>query len=192
MKRDFLLVVLTSPNEIPGEIEYLEGLLEAGLQRLHLRKSGGSTLRLLEALVPRWGSRLVVHGDVALSTRYGVRLHGAMAGAVSRSVHSWEELMGLPPGLEYALVSPVFDSISKPDYPANRELLRIPKGPVPCRPVGLGGVNVDTIGVLIGQGWTGAALLGWMWEDPGKAVSRFEQLKRVIDGQAERIGGGRL
>ena len=43
-----MLVVITAPGAIPGEVELLEGLLEAGLERLHLRKPGGS----VEGLVP--------------------------------------------------------------------------------------------------------------------------------------------
>jgi thiamine monophosphate synthase len=184
---DFLLVAITMPGEIPREADVLEGLLEAGLERLHIRKPGRSPEELLGRLAPRWGSRLVVHGSVELAARYGVaRVHGVH----SKSVHSWKEFKTLPPGLEYAFISPVFDSISKPGYLANLALLTMPPGPYPCRPVGLGGVNADNIGTLIGKGWTGAAVLGWIWEEPGKAVSRFELLKNRIDGQAKGVGGG--
>ena len=170
----FLLVVITSPEDISGEAEYLERLLEAGLQRLHIRKPGGSAEKLSAQLRPKWGSKVVIHGNKE---------------AASKSVHSWEELMGLPPELEYAFLSPLFDSISKPGYAANAGLLRMPPGPYPCRPVGLGGVNARNLVTMIGCGWTGAAVLGWIWEDPKQAVRRFEQLKHVIDGQAESIGG---
>jgi len=177
--------------------------LEAGVDKLHLRKPGGSVGvepggavgGLLERLAPRWAGRLVVHGgDVALAGRYGVgQVHGAvgMAGGlvVSTSVHTWEELMGLPVWVAYAFISPVFDSISKPGYRANAELLTMAPGPYPCRPVGLGGVTADNIGLMIERGWMGAAVLGWIWEAPRKAVSRFERLKKIIDGQAKGIGG---
>ena len=175
----------------------MEGLLEAGLERLHLRKPGWAVEVLLERLAPRWGSRLVVHGSAELAARYGVeRVHRVN----STSVHSWEEFRALPPGLNYAFISPVFDSISKPGYQANGELLEIPPGPLPCRPVGLGGVSADTIGLMIARGWTGAAVLGWIWEEPREAVSRFEQLKKNLvngqarkgNGQAEGFGGGGL
>jgi thiamine-phosphate pyrophosphorylase len=188
MGGEFLLIVITSPRDVPGEVQLLEGLLEAGLERLHLRKPGGSPEELLERLAPRWASRLVVHGDAELAARYGV---GRVHRVNSTSVHSWEELRGLPRGLDYALISPVFDSISKPGYRANAELLEIPPGTLPCRPVGMGGVSADTIGLMVARGWTGAAVLGWIWEEPRETVSRFEQLnKNVVDGQAKGIGGG--
>jgi thiamine-phosphate pyrophosphorylase len=200
----FLLAVITSPGDIPGELEYLEGLLEAGVEKLHLRKPGGTVEGLLERLALRWASRLVVHGRVELALRYGVpQVHGSagmLAGpaerggdagslAVSTSVHSWGELKQLPAGLAYAFISPVFDSISKPGYMAAADLLTMPSAALPCRPVGMGGVSADTIGLMTTRGWTGAALMGWIWEEPREAVKRFEQIKKLIDGQAERIGG---
>jgi thiamine monophosphate synthase len=204
---DFLLAVITWPGDVPGEAGYLEGMLEAGLEKLHLRKPGGTVEWLLERLAPRWAPKLVVHGSVGLASRYGVpQVHGAVeragdgnggrsgggdAGrpAVSTSVHSWEELKRLPAGLAYAFISPVFDSISKPGYKAAADLLTMPSGPLPCRPVGMGGVSADTIGLMMSRGWTGAALLGWIWEEPREAVNRFVQIKKIVDGQAKSVGG---
>jgi thiamine monophosphate synthase len=185
----FLLAVITSPGDIPGETEHLEGLLEAGVEKLHLRKPGEGVEGLLERLAPRWASRLVAHGSVELAKRYGVpQVHGAASGrnglALSTSVHSWGELRRLPPGLAYAFISPVFDSISKPGYLASGDLLTMPSEPLPCKAVGMGGVSADTIEMMLTRGWTGAALLGWIWEKPREAVSRFEQVKKIIDGQA--------
>jgi hypothetical protein len=187
---------------------------------------------LLERLSPRWASRLVLHGSVALARQYGIQqVHGAVelmngqgrsgggplvvgachggslvagaagsggaeAGAtegglltegpgpaISTSVHSWKEFEALPAGLAYAFISPLFDSISKPGYRADTALLRQPEGSLPCLPVGLGGIGADTIGEMISGGWKGAAVLGWVWEEPREAVKRYEQLKKIIDEQ---------
>jgi thiamine monophosphate synthase len=231
-EKDFLLAVMTEPAVFAGEAEYLEGLLEAGVAKLHLRKPRAKRWELevlLKRLAPRWASRLVIHGSHELAARYGVpQIHGsagligsagagsagagsaeagsagagsaesgsageglaavrsADAGAlpvISTSVHSWEELKALPRGLAYAFISPLFDSISKPGYGANKALLQQPPGPLPCMPVGLGGISADTIGEMIRYGWKGAAVLGWIWERPEDAVGRFEQLKKIIDEQ---------
>jgi thiamine monophosphate synthase len=85
--------------------------------------------------------------------------------------------------LAYSFISPVFDSISKRGYEANKSLLEAPKGPLPCMPVGLGGVGAETVGELVRRGWRGAAVLGWIWEKPGEEVKRFGQLKKIIDEQ---------
>jgi thiamine monophosphate synthase len=204
--QDFLIAVLTLPEVFAGEVERLEELLEAGVLKLHLRKPGAAPEEfeeLVERLASRWAERLVLHGNRRreLAMRYGIgQVHGPVRGgerkgrgvggqgvgsgeepAVSTSVHSWEELQALPPGLAYAFISPVFDSISKRGYEGNKRLLERPMGVLPCMPVGLGGVGAETIGELLRQGWTGAAMLGWIWERPGEEVKRFEEIKKIID-----------
>ena len=202
MNNNFLIAVLTLPGSFDGEVECLSGLLEAGVERLHLRKPEMNLPeleRLVAKLAPRWASRLVLHYQPELAKRYQVpQLHGPVKMGegtglrVSTSVHDWGEFAALPAGLEYAFISPLFDSISKQGYLANGGLLTIPAGALPCRPVGLGGVAAGTIGEMLRQGWTGAAVLGWIWEEPGKAVKRFEQLKRIVDGETQRIGDSRI
>jgi thiamine monophosphate synthase len=217
---DFLIAVLTLPGSFAGEAECLGELLEAGVERLHLRKPGMEAVdleRLVERLAPRWAERLVLHGNTGLALRYGIgQVHGSVelvdgrghsgggpfvgkllpvaAGgpAISTSVHNWEEFGALPAGLAYAFISPLFDSISKKGYRANAGLLELPLEGLPCRPMGLGGVWAENIGELVRRGWKRAAVLGWIWEEPGKAVWRYEQLKKKIDGAAEGIGGGGL
>lgn len=184
---NFLLAVLTKPGSFSGEVEQLEGLLEAGVDRLHLRKPEATTLELealVQRLAPRWVDRLVVHGNREVAARYGVRqVHGSVevGRAMSTSVHSWEEFAALPAGLTYAFISPLFDSISKRGYGANAALLELPEQALPCRAVGLGGIGAETIGEMLRRGWTGAAVLGWIWEVPGVAVKRFEELRKIID-----------
>jgi thiamine-phosphate pyrophosphorylase len=205
MRRDFLLAVLTMPGSLAGEADLLEGLLEAGLQKLHLRKPGVEAdylERLLEQLSPRWGHQLVLHGHRELAERYGIsQIHGPVryrgmaerSGgggkeiapgegiAVSTSVHFWEEAKELPGGLAYAFLSPVFDSISKPGYKAHSGLLQRPAGSYPCPMIGMGGVGEDRIAELVRHGWDGAAILGWIWEEPREAVNRFFRVKKIVD-----------
>jgi thiamine monophosphate synthase len=205
MAESFLLAVITLPGFCPGEADLLEGMLEAGLEKLHVRKPGvgeEDMAELLERLAPGWASRLVLHGSVALARQYGIsQVHGSVelmdgkgrsgggaevgwpGPAISTSVHSWKEFEVLPAGLAYAFISPLFDSISKPGYKANTALLRQPEGRLPCLPVGLGGIGADTIGEMISGGWKGAAVLGWVWEEPWGAVKRYEQLKKIMDEQ---------
>jgi thiamine-phosphate pyrophosphorylase len=203
--QDILIAVLTLPVVFDGEVELLEGLLEAGLQKLHIRKPGSTPVEmenLLERLSSQWVSRLVLHGSRELALRYGIsQVHGAVdlrdgsgrsgggpfvggggGVAVSTSVHSWAELAALPEGLAYAFISPLFDSISKPGYGAIEGLLLQPGERLPCLPVGLGGIGPDTIGAMLKHGWKGAAVLGWIWERPAEAVSRYEQLKKITNG----------
>lgn len=201
----FLLVVITSPDSFPGETDYLEALLAGGLEKLHIRKPADrahtlvdpQTLHLSESLLqrlaPRWSSRLVLHGGkdaVSLARQYGVpQVHGHWHRpwlenekiALSASLHSWKEVEEVPPdALEYVFLSPLFGSISKPGYQAGKDLLRRPAGVAPCKLIGLGGIDADTIGQVIEHGWDGAALLGYLWQQPEKAVKRFMKLKEII------------
>lgn len=209
---NFILAVLTLPGTFAGEADQLEGLLEAGVDRLHLRKpaAGPAELEgLLRRLAPRWSDRLVLHGGGELALRYGMqRVHGSVElragrgwsgggpfvggkGLVhSTSVHSWEEFGLLPGGLAYAFISPLFDSISKAGYMANSGLLSLPSEELPCMPVGLGGVNADTLREMVRSGWKGAAVLGWIWEEPSLALRRFEQLKKIIHATQGARGSG--
>ena len=182
----------------------MEALCAAGVGRLHLRKPEATPAELealVQRLAPRWGGRLVLHGPRSreLALRYGVAgVHGAVAyrdgggysgggpmvdasGLVqSTSVHGWEEFGRLPAGLAYGFISPLFDSISKRGYGANAGLLKQPEREWPCLPVGLGGVSGENIGSMLEQGWKGAAVLGWIWEEPKQAVKRLEQLQKII------------
>lgn len=210
MANEFLIAVLTLPAPFDGEVELLEGMLEAGLPKLHIRRPGVPVEDLLSRLAPRWASRLVLHGSAETAVQYGIpQVHGKVklrdgsglsgggpvvdgfgtgvgpvsAGRVmvSTSVHSWEEFALLPGGLAYAFISPLFDSISKPGYGANPVLLQQPQGPLPCMPVGLGGVGGDNLPELLRRGWKGAAVLGWIWDQPQEAVGRYEQLKKILN-----------
>ena len=201
---NFLLVVLSLPGVFPGEADCMEALLGAGVERLHLRKPEATPEELedlVQELAPRWADRLVLHGPRSreLALRYGVsNVHGAVAYrdghgysgggpmvdarglALSTSAHGWEELARLPAGLAYAFISPLFDSISKRGYGANAGLLDQPDRELPCLPVGLGGVSGETIGLMLEKGWKGAAVLGWIWEEPRQAVKRLAELQKII------------
>ena len=200
----FLLAVLSLPGVFPGEADCMEALLSEGVGRLHLRKPAATAEELetlVQRLAPQWAERLVLHGPRSreLALRYGVRnVHGAVGykdgdglsggGPVidggglrmSTSVHGWDEFSRLPAGLEYAFISPLFDSISKRGYRANAGLLGQPAEELPCLAVGLGGVSDETIGSMLEEGWKGAAVLGWIWEEPQQAVKRFEALQKII------------
>jgi thiamine-phosphate pyrophosphorylase len=213
--KGFLVAVITSPQPFDGETEQLESLLEAGLQKLHLRRPSMREEELeplLELLAPRWKSRLVLHASEGLASRYGVpqihrssrlpaanvrqllpggeirgangRVDGDEPGgdlAISTSVHSWPEMLALPAGLAYSFISPLFDSISKPGYTANKALLKKPRAAFPCKAIGLGGMNVRTVRELVRRKWEGAALLGWIWERPDEAVARYCRVMAAVE-----------
>lgn len=222
-RKPFSVVVITLPDFFDGEAACLEGLLSAGLQKLHIRKPGASDeaiANLVKQLPAHWRSRLVLHARPALAEHCGIpQVHCPLqvwkemtdkwseetepvkSGVrMSVSLHSWAEVKALGsmpvshdcsisyPRPIYAFISPLFDSISKRGYTAGRDLLRRPEDPLPCSVIGLGGINAETIRVVMEYGWDGAAVLGWIWENPLMAISRYEQLLKITNGQTEGIG----
>ena len=188
MRKDFLIVVITSPDAWEGEADCLEELLQAGVKKLHIRRRGDAGEELLKRLAPDWSSRLVLHGGQEMALKYGVpQIHGHWAdrpasAGLSASTHSWDEVRQITPGrLEYVFLSPLFDSISKPGYRAGVGLIKRPAGVNPCRLIGLGGIDEHTIGQVMDHGWDGAAVLGYIWEKPAHAVERFKTLKAIVE-----------
>lgn len=195
-RRSFDLIVITSPVFFDGEVDCLEGLLAAGLIKLHIRKPGAAAAameNLLNRLSDKWRAQLVLHGEPDMADRFDIpqvhcfaqewalrRRDHSPIGKVSTSFHSWKEVEGGGAGLEYAFLSPLFDSISKPGYGANPGLLERPPGSYACKVIGLGGINKDTILQVIDHGWDGVALLGWIWEEPDAAVERYALIQQLV------------
>lgn len=215
--RPFELMVITKPDFFFWESDYLKALLEAGLQKLHLRKPRDNPrkmARLLRRLSPKWHMQLVLHGDTSLAPEYGIpQVHYSYAACrkmrelnitprenlpFSTSLHHWEEMEqarnGLIPGrgdkLRYVFVSPLFEIISKKGYTPNKRILQRPEREYPCKTIGLGGISIENIGQVLANGWDGAAMLGWIWEEPKKAVERFCKLQAII--KEYHASGGKI
>lgn len=183
-------IVITMPEGVDREAERICRMLDSGeVDYLHLRKPSWDE-RAMELLIKdipaRLHPRLKLHSCYELLNDYavgGVHLnsrHSVLPGQIinmrhdikiSRSCHSFEEIIRADRqgGLEYVTLSPVFTSISKPDYPANallilediRDVLRRVKTPV----IALGGVTPHKYPVLERLGYAGGALLGFAWNN---------------------------
>lgn len=175
------LIVITDSPFTPREAERIRRLLDAGIDRIHLRKPQASEAemrRLIEALPSSCYSRLTLQDRLPLAVEYGIggiHLNGrnpeipaAFRGVVSRSCHSLEELPAHPDET-YLFLSPVFDSISKAGYRAafTDEQLRqaAAQGIIGRRIVALGGIRPELLPQVNAYGFGGAALLGCVWRD---------------------------
>ena len=87
---------------------------------------------------------------------------------ISFSLHSFEEIENLPCSLDYAFLSPIFQSISKQDYPSafsKNDLVnffQLRKSTTPI--VALGGIREENLEQLQQIGFVGIALLGSIWQ----------------------------
>lgn len=197
-------VVITMPGFFDNEAEAIAALIREGARRIHIRKPGadrGMMQDYLSGLTKKTDpSRLTLHHAPCEAVRYGFsgvhlrmtdrdgvmtddRYDGLMK---SVSCHSIEELK-MACGVDYAFLSPVFDSISKPGYRSAFDPEQIAgflkekdRPPV----IALGGVNRINIKKAVQAGFEGVALLGAVWSvrdcniDIPETVKNFNALAK--------------
>ncbi|OUN59674.1 hypothetical protein B5G16_04805 [Alistipes sp. An66] len=186
------IVVITSEPFAAGEAEVIRRLLDAGIDRIHVRKPGAGEeplRRLIESLPEAYYPRLSLHDRLPLAAEYGlggVHLNGrnpmppaGFRGLVSRSCHTPGELAEHAADTDYRFLSPIFDSISKSGYRAAFSDADLhdaaAQGVIDTRTYALGGVRPDLLPRVRAWGFGGAALLGCIWRD-----TSAEGLRRTL------------
>lgn len=171
---DFLKIVLTSPYSIRDEEVIIPELIEQGYDYVHIRKPDWKPYEvenLIRAIPKSYHPKLKIHSCFELLKDYdlgGVHLNHrnpiapANCDKVSRSCHSVEELQDSEQ-YEYQFLSPIFESISKKGYRGNYNLIELTSRVKDKKVVALGGITPDRFEVLQQTGFSGAALLGYIW-----------------------------
>lgn len=170
-------IAITPPQGYPGEAAAIvHALTEGGFWRVHIRKPDATEAEvrtLIEAIPPQLRSRISLHGfhSIAAETGVGgVHLNSrnpfppeGWKGMRSRSIHSIDEIAGLTD--DYAFLSPVFPSFSKPGYTSPVTLLSPEElsRHLDSRIFALGGVTPADIPSLEAAGFGGAAMLTAAW-----------------------------
>jgi thiamine-phosphate pyrophosphorylase len=195
--------VITHPTPLANEAMIVNSLFEAGLEWLHLRKPDLPVNiydTLLQSVHTSFRKRIILHAHHALANIYevgGVHLtemhRNSFSGEklaayieqkhqqgqqVGTAVHAKATLSTLIPTLDYVLVSPVFESISKTNYkPVEHWNVQQLKSQVPFTLVGLGGIEVEKLAAAAELGFTEVAVLGTIWNNPARAVAQFQSLQ---------------
>ena len=194
------LIVITPPTKVAREKVSLIRMFELGLEVLHVRKPGIEAEEMKEWLkqIPgEFKDRLMLHqfhelspGGVHIGNHFRknspeTELRDALqkwqtAGkSISMAVHQLATIESWADQVDYFLVSPVFDSISKPGYRRNPALT--PAGYKPTGKSGLialGGIMKSNIQMAKKMGYDGVAVLGSIWQDPGNSVEQFLELQK--------------
>lgn len=201
-------IAITYPDFFDGEADKIVSLLINGdFWRVHIRKPGSTPdamAALIAAIPEALRNRLSVHDHFHLATQMhigGVHLNSrnckvpdGWRGLTSRSIHSIAEIASVSE--DYAFLSPIYPSISKPGYRAefNRDELRIAVNP---KIFALGGVTPDRIAELESIGFGGAAMLGSVWRATiGREAFRLQLITNpsdahsVVDGARLALNGG--
>ncbi|MFO7962425.1 MAG: thiamine phosphate synthase [Desulfobacterales bacterium] len=198
---DLALAVISPSHTTDDEIGILVNLFSRGLEVYHFRKPEFSlerTAAFLDHIPERFHNRIVLHNHHRLVERFGLRgIHYTEA----RRKKELDRLSGIRrdrPGLtlsssfhligdierqghvfDYLFLSPVFDSISKKNYTAAFDSIQLQAFLASWpRPVyALGGVDATRIPAVRKLGFSGAAVLGAVWEhnDPLQAFTVIKQ-----------------
>ncbi len=187
--------------------EVIAAALAGGCRWISLREKdlpAGERHVLLRRLLPlarRHGAILTVHADLdAAREADGVHLPaGAPVGAaraalgptalVGASAHSLAEIMtAADEGADYATLSPIFLTDSKPGYgPAvGLGALAAAARAAPIPIVALGGIGPENLRACLDAGATGVAVMGGMMraDDPAALMRRLIGLCTTRSGQA--------
>lgn len=181
------MIVITPP-----ERQYIEGLASDIVDvasncicKVHLRIPGASETdfrKVLDSLEPAYHQHIVLCDHYALLAEYDVAgvylpyrrvaewrdIPLAPHQTIAVGAHSLQELQELPFTPDYALLSPLFDSISKEGYQGNSALLscreELLKLPYPV--YALGGITPERQETVAKAGYAGVAVLGDIWSQP--------------------------
>lgn len=208
--RDRMLVIISPPKLSPKEAIEYNRLFSLGLHGFILRIPGASVEEYKNALLaidPAYRERVLIDDHFELLQQ--IPLGGAYLNArkrdcyrevqrytsrIATSAHSIEELENLPFVPVFALLSPVFDSISKKGYRASIDLQRckdeLPQLSFPV--VALGGITPERQREVLSHGFSGVAVLGYIYTRIGsieKAFLGFEP-PRVLSIAGHDPSGG--
>jgi thiamine-phosphate pyrophosphorylase len=171
------IIAITTPKVTDEDVFLIKGLLDKGIDTVHLRKpeSGIDECRkLLAGLTAEQRAKIVVHDYPELYFEFSLKgihinrnitaLPDGYNGFKSRSCHTFEEVVRYKEEYDYLFLSPIFDSISKSGYRStfsDEELQRAAaEGIIDEKVIALGGVTFDKIDYLKNLGFGGVAMIG--------------------------------
>lgn len=131
------------------------------LAGIHLNKKGLNELRTEEE-----SDRC--HIEPLLLKNGEIEVYGNRPSIVSFSTHSFDEIMSLSFNVDYVTLSPIYDSITKPDYKSNyTDTPELKSFLHRCQTIviALGGVREQNEDDLKSLGFAGYAILGDYWQN---------------------------
>ncbi|MDC0231449.1 thiamine phosphate synthase [Aureispira] len=197
--------IISTPFFFEKEAVIVNQLFELGLTLFHLRKPNSSKHEcqtLLNKIDVSFYSRIIVHQHPSLIQEYGLggwHLKEGIRQKMSRSeldnlisdynnkklligtsVHKRKSLIDLNMDFDYVLISPVFQSISKPDYGPSIDWT-LSDIDLSIKLIALGGVGTNTLEKAQKMGFREVAFLGAVWQDSNNVLKNYSILcKQMI------------
>lgn len=192
------MFALFTPPQCPSSLAlaYNE-LFKEGLHCLILRLKGATRKdyeKVILSIDPIYRHRILIDdyfdlldncevGGVYLnpSKWYHYKEIATKTSRIATSAHSLEELFTIPFKPTFAMLSPIYDSISKKGYLANISLEECKKRlPLLAFPVlALGGITPNRAKEVLQYGFSGVAVLGYLYESKVGLLSAFLQFSPV-------------
>ncbi len=189
------MIVITNPIAVKDEIRIIHSLFAEELSLLHIRKPHFSEIEM-KAFVSEIGldfrEQLVLHSHHNLASAFGInRLHFSEKDRIhsflsdksikSTSTHSIEEFNALGEKFDYAFLSPVYPSISKPDYFSKINHLETIKKRTnfSTKLIALGGISSENILTTLENGFDDVALLGTIWNSKNPLI-KFKKCQQIV------------
>lgn len=185
------IIAITTPEVTDKDASIISGLLDWGVDTVHLRKPDsdiGECRALLAELTAEQRGKIIVHDYPELYFEFslkGIHVNRNVAvypngydGFRSCSCHSFEKVIRNKGCFDYLFLSPIFDSISKNGYLSgfgNAELRKASeKGVIDEKVIALGGVTFDKMDYLKELGFGGVAMIGGLYNV--EALSRLKDI----------------
>jgi thiamine-phosphate pyrophosphorylase len=194
-----LIQIITHAGHVPDEPSLWLQLLNEGADSILVRKPGWPAAEyeiLLQQADPACYAKLIIAEHAELCSKYGLKglhlnetLRALTTPAqlnhyhergwwLSTSIHSAETIRLASNTWSQLLLSPVFNSISKPGYNGTLEKdFRLNKAGFEGQVFALGGIDHITAGLARHMQFDGIALLGAIWQRPEKAVRNFCRIR---------------
>lgn len=193
------VIIISAPDTVENEASIINELFASGLDCFHLRKPLWGTKQIAELVLqikPEFYDRIAWHQSHQTAMAFDAkRLHFKEEDRkklksedlrilqesdyiLSTSVHHTEDAQELS-GFDYVLFGPVFDSISKTGYKGvfNDGEMMLHKENKRHKIYAIGGVNHQNISEVKNMGFDGVALLGTIWQNPGKETYNYLKIK---------------
>ena len=193
-----MIIALTAEEELPAELQTIHQLFDHGLDLLHLRKyhfTDTQMCRYVASIDATYRHKLVLHSHPHLAEQLQIyRIHlnecnrqnrlaesSINSCIFSTSVHHIDQFNKLNSSWRYALLSPLFPSISKSGYGQHSAIFEQleQRSNFNVGLIGLGGIKNDNCLLPLQAGADGIALLGavWMQANP---LQNFIQCKQTL------------
>lgn len=202
-KMSFKFIVISPSELLPDEQTVLTDLFSNGLNLFHLRKPAFSKKKMeqyIQQIPEKFYSKIVIHSHYELTLKYNLKgihltentrknkLNTLLKNkSISASFHNLQDLQSHRRMYDYVFLSPIFNSLSKKNYKSNFDLndveyilnsFRKRKKYIP-QVIALGGIEIDNINLVKQAGFSGAAVLGAIWESKNP-FQAFLDLKSEI------------